>query len=40
MLGLFSCAGFSLAVKSRGYCLVAVEGLLITMASIIAEHGL
>ena len=34
------CAGFSLVVASRIYSLVAVRGLLIAVASLVAEHGL
>ena len=39
MLGLGCCAGFSLVV-SRGYSLVAVSGLFIAVASLIAEQRL
>ena len=34
------CVGFSLAVGSRGYSLVALCGLLIVVGSLTAEHGL
>ena len=34
MLGLRCCVGFSLVVVSRGYSLVAVCGLLVTVASL------
>ena len=40
MLGLHCCTGFSLAVASKGYALVAGQGLLIAVASFVAEHGL
>ena len=40
VLGLHCSAGFSLVVASGGYSLVAVCGLLIAVASLIAEHGL
>ena len=40
MLGLCCCVGFSLVVASRGYSPVAVRGLLITVPSLVAEHGL
>ena len=32
--------GFSQVVVSKGYALVAVHGLLITVACLPAEHGL
>ena len=32
--------GFSLVVASGGYSLVVVLGLLIVVASLVAEHGL
>jgi len=32
--------GFTLVAKSRGYSLLAVHGLLMAMASIVAEHRL
>ena len=31
--------GFSLVAGSRGYCLVVLHELLITAASLVAEHG-
>ena len=31
--------GFSLVAASRGYCLVVLHGLLITVTSLVAEHG-
>ena len=37
-LGCYS--GFYLVTASRGYSLVVVPGLLIAMASLVAEHGL
>ena len=40
MLGLRCYAGFSLVVASRGCCLTAVHGLLISVASLVAEPGL
>ena len=36
--GSFSCAGFSLVVGSKSCSLVKVLGLLIAVASLIAEH--
>ena len=39
VLGLRCCAGFSLVVASRGYSRIAVHGLLIAVASLVAEHG-
>ena len=46
-LFIFGCAGFfvaacglSLVIASRGYSLVAMHGLLIAVASLLAEHGL
>ena len=39
-LGLLCCSGFSLFVLSRGYPVVAARGLLIAVASLVAEHGL
>ena len=38
MLGLCSCTGFSLAVVSRGYPLVAVCRLLIVVASLVERR--
>ena len=32
--------GLSLGLASRAYSLVAVQGLLIVVASLVAEHGL
>ena len=40
MLGLHCCVGFSLVVVTGGYSLVAVRGLLVELASLVAEHGL
>ena len=40
VLGLRCCEGFSLVVVSRSYFLVAVHGLLIAVASLVAEHRL
>ena len=40
VLSLGCCAGFSLVVESGGYSLVAVCGLLILVASLVAEHRL
>ena len=37
MLGLLCWVGFSLVVKSGDHCLVAVGGLLIAVASLVAE---
>ena len=39
MLGLDCCKSFFLVAESRGYSPVAVHGLLITVASLAAEHG-
>ena len=39
-LGLHCCADFSLVAGSRGYSTVAVRGLLIAVASLVAEHVL
>ena len=39
VLGLHCCAGFSLVVVSRGCSLIVVCGLLIAVASLVAEHG-
>ena len=38
VLGLCCCVGFSLVVASRSYTLVAVRGLLVAVASLVAEH--
>ena len=40
VLGLHGCARSSLVAASRGYSLVAVCGLLIAVASLVAEHRL
>ena len=40
MLGLCGCVGFSLVAASNGYSLVVVHGLLIAVASLVAEHRL
>ena len=40
MLGLHSCAGFSLVAASRGYSLALVGELLTVAASLVAEHSL
>ena len=40
VLGLHCCVGFSLVLKSRGYLLVVVRGLLTVVASLVVEHGL
>ena len=39
VLGLCCCAGFSLVAAGRGYSVIAVGGLLIVVASVIAEDG-
>ena len=39
-LGLCCCLGSSVVGVSRGCALVAVRGLLIVVASLVAEHGL
>ena len=39
-LGFCYCVGFSLAEVSGGCTPVAVHGLLIVVASLLAEHGL
>ena len=39
-MDLGCCTGFSLVVASRGYSLVVVSGLLIAVASLIAEQRL
>ena len=38
MLGLLCCAGFSLGAASGTYSLVAVLGLLIAVAFLVAEN--
>ena len=40
VLGLRCSAGFSLVVLIRGYSLVSMCGLLIAVASLVAEHEL
>ena len=40
VLGLPCCAGSSLVVTSRGYSQVTGHGRLISVASLVAEHGL
>ena len=40
MLGLLGYEGFSLVAVSRGNSLVVVHGLLIAVASLVAERGL
>ena len=40
VLGLCCYAGFSLAVTSGGYSLVAVHGLIMVVAALVAEHRL
>ena len=40
VLGLHCCTGFSLVMESGGYSLASVRGLLIAVASLVAEHGL
>ena len=40
VLGLCCCMGFSLVASSRSYSLVVVCGLLIAVASLVAEHRL
>ena len=40
MLSLHCCAGFSLVSANGGYSLAAVLGLLIVVASLVAEHEL
>ena len=40
VLGLQGCTGFSLVGVTRGYSLGAVLGLLMTVASFVAENGL
>ncbi|KAI4555182.1 hypothetical protein MJT46_015568 [Ovis ammon polii x Ovis aries] len=39
-LGLCCCADFSLALMSGGYTLIVLRGLLIAVASFVAERGL
>ena len=40
VLGLHFYSGFSLVAETKGYSLVALHGLTIAMATLIAEHGL
>ena len=40
MLGLYCCRGFSLVVASESYSPAVVHGLLIAVASLVAEYGL
>ena len=40
VLGLCCCAGFSPVAASRGYALVAVHRLLVSVASLAVELGL
>ena len=40
VLGLWCCIGFSLVSARRGYSLLVVLGLLIVLASLVAEHEL
>ena len=40
MLGLFLLCGLSLVAVNGGYSVVVVDGLLIAVASLVAEHGL
>ena len=40
VLGLFLLCGLSLVAVNRGYSVVVVDGLLIAVASLVAEHGL
>jgi len=40
VLGLLCCAGFSLVAASWAYFLVALCGLLIAMASLVAKYRL
>ena len=40
MLDVHCYTGFSVVAESRGYSLVAVLGLLIVVASLVAEHRL
>ena len=38
MLGLHCCVGFFLVAVSGGYSVAAVQGFLITVASLVVEH--
>ena len=40
MLGLCCYTGFSPVAASGGYCVLLVRGLLIAVASLVADHGL
>ena len=40
MLGLFLLCGLSLVAVNGGYTVVVVDGLLIAVASLVAEQGL
>ena len=40
MLGLCFCLDFSPVMVIGGYSLVAVQGLLVVVASLVAEHRL
>ena len=40
VLGLGCCVGFSLVAVSRGYSPIVEHGLLIVVASLVAEHRL
>ena len=40
VLGLHCCMGLSVVGASGGYSLRAVRGLLVAVASLVAEHGL
>ena len=40
MLGLRCCKCFTLVAGERGPLFVAVQGLLIVVVSLVAEHGL
>ena len=40
VLGLHYCVGFSLVAVRGRYSLAVVHGLLIAVASLVAEHGL
>ena len=40
MLGVACCMGISLVAEKGGYAIVTVSGLLIAVASVVAEHRL
>ena len=40
VLGLHCCIGFCLVAATGGSSLAAVHGLLVAVASLVAEHGL